>query len=639
MRFVERTSGRLQMLAALLGMALGLLGPGSASAQFVYVNNNASSNSVSAFSVDGGTGALTALPGSPFSTGGSGDFSPNVGGLNVLVAANYLYATNSVTNTVAAFDINTDGTLSTIPGSPFPTLGTAPNGIALNAAGTLLFVSNFISGTVSVFSVASNGALTHVSGSPVTVASRPLDLGIDSTHSFLFVSHNLIGKVGVYSIGLAGSLTAVGGSPFTAGGGEVGLDVNAAATRLYVADGSGGTVSGFSVNSGTGALTAVPGSPTSTAGTGPAEVLFHPSLNVLYVSNDGSSDVSAFNIDSGTGALSPITGSPFASGGNGTSGMVIDATNDRLYAINGGTSGSPSRNVSIFDIAGDGSLTLSGSPVSTGVGAGSPGSIALAVIDSDGDGIPNSSDNCPFVSNPSQQDTDGDGIGDACDIQCTAAAPGACVPGKGKTSTDCYSEWFVDTTPPPAPNLKTNLPDFRVECQNGNSGCDFDNDGTDGHCTFHVRVCINNHDPRLLCTPAEVASFDLKHPRSGAASNDAADTGNITAIELGVNGGTCDNDPAQTCFDDSPCGAGSCVKPLGVPIVHGRTPLLSGSTNSTSDNCSDPIEIEVPLKSAASGYRKGTKVLRYGVRTSPSPGHSHGIQDTDVLKLTCLPSP
>ena len=37
------------------------------------------------------------------------------------------------------------------------------------------------------------------------------------------------------------------------------------------------------------------------------------------------------------------------------------------------------------------------------------------LIDSDGDGIADSEDNCPLAANPAQDDLDGDGIGDACD--------------------------------------------------------------------------------------------------------------------------------------------------------------------------------------------------------------------------------
>jgi hypothetical protein len=43
--------------------------------------------------------------------------------------------------------------------------------------------------------------------------------------------------------------------------------------------------------------------------------------------------------------------------------------------------------------------------------AGGPG----CFVDTDGDGVDDSHDNCPTVANPDQKDTDGDGIGDACD--------------------------------------------------------------------------------------------------------------------------------------------------------------------------------------------------------------------------------
>lgn len=43
--------------------------------------------------------------------------------------------------------------------------------------------------------------------------------------------------------------------------------------------------------------------------------------------------------------------------------------------------------------------------------------------DTDGDGVPDSSDNCPATANADQKDTDGDGVGDVCDNCPTTANP------------------------------------------------------------------------------------------------------------------------------------------------------------------------------------------------------------------------
>jgi 6-phosphogluconolactonase len=610
----------------------GFLVATTAEAQFVYVNNNDNPNSISALAVGTG-GDLTPIVGSPFSTGGLGDVSPNIGGVNLVVAASRLYACNSVSNSVAAFDIETDGSLTTIPGSPFPSLGNAPNGIAINSGGSRLFVANQNSNTVGVMDIASNGALTHVLGSPFSVASRPVDLAIDTANSLLFASHNLLGSVGVYTIGVGGSLTPIVGSPFTSGGGVRGLDVNAARTRLYSANGSG-TVAGFDIAVG-GALSGVPGSP-FTAGTGPIDVLLHPAQSVVYVSNSTSSNISVYSFD-GFGTLSAVAGSPFASGGDGTSGLVIDADNNRLYAINGGASFTPSRDVSAYDIALDGSLTaIVGSPFATGAAGGVPGSMTLAVIDTDSDGVPNSADNCPFVINPSQDDDDGDGIGDECDAECTASTPGECIPGKGKAGTDCSAEWLVDTTPAPSIDPHTNLPDFRVQCQNGNPGCDLDNDGTDNHCTVRVRLCFNNTDPRFACTPTQVASYELKSPRPGKPNNDAFDNINIDEFKKAVSGGTCDNDATRSCLVNADCElGGNCTDPpvVGVPFRQGTATLVAGATSSVQNNCTNVMEIQVPLKLTASGYKLKRKTFRGIARNSAA------VKDSDTLKVTCLPAP
>ena len=63
----------------------------------------------------------------------------------------------------------------------------------------------------------------------------------------------------------------------------------------------------------------------------------------------------------------------------------------------------------------------------------------LESVDSDGDGVPDGSDNCLTTPNPSQTDADGDTIGDACDTETGVTGIGDCGDG-----LDNDGDTFVD---------------------------------------------------------------------------------------------------------------------------------------------------------------------------------------------------
>jgi DNA-binding beta-propeller fold protein YncE len=81
-------------------------------------------------------------------------------------------------------------------------------------------------------------------------------------------------------------------------------------SNLFVANAGSNNVSAFSINTSSGVLTAVSGSPFA-AGTAPVFVGPGNSGKTLFVANQGSNNISAFQVGSG-GALSAVSGSPFA---------------------------------------------------------------------------------------------------------------------------------------------------------------------------------------------------------------------------------------------------------------------------------------------------------------------------------------
>ncbi len=72
---------------------------------------------------------------------------------------------------------------------------------------------------------------------------------------------------------------------------------------MFVANEGSNDISAFTVNTTTGALTAVPGSPFA-AGTDPQAMAVSIG-RYLFVANAGSDNVSAYNIDAHRSALAP----------------------------------------------------------------------------------------------------------------------------------------------------------------------------------------------------------------------------------------------------------------------------------------------------------------------------------------------
>ena len=122
-----------------------------------------------------------------------------------------------------------------------------------------------------------------------------------------------------YSIdGTTGALAASGSSPFSAGGNVLDLAPHPSGNFLYalIAAASGNQIAVLSVDSQTGGLTPVPGSPydagplSNEGGPAPPMLAVTPNGKFLYVGNHGNRQLHGLAVDSTTGALTPISQAP-----------------------------------------------------------------------------------------------------------------------------------------------------------------------------------------------------------------------------------------------------------------------------------------------------------------------------------------
>jgi 6-phosphogluconolactonase (cycloisomerase 2 family) len=351
--------------------------------RFAYV----SGTGIYCFAIDAISGALTALAGSPCGA------SSQQNGLAVDPSGTFAYATLDSSNQVTAYAIdNSTGTLTAIVGSTLNGGGTNPLDVAVDPTGQFVYMANY-AGSISAFTINSaTGGLTTVSGSPFPTPppippnnySGVNSVTVDPTGKFVYAALNGANAIPAYTINSStGALTPVIGSPFTAGSVPYTVRVDPSGRFVYAVNLDSDNISAYSINSASGALTPIAGSPFSTGATppplpgpqnsGPSGLGIDPSGRFVFVTNSNSNSISAFSIVSSTGALTPIPGSPFASGA-GPSGAFVHPSGKFLYVTNNGAG-----TISGYTIDGtSGALTpISGSPF-VASGSGSNGTYVIA---------------------------------------------------------------------------------------------------------------------------------------------------------------------------------------------------------------------------------------------------------------------
>jgi 6-phosphogluconolactonase (cycloisomerase 2 family) len=218
------------------------------------------------------------------------------------------------------------------------TPGLYAGGSALDAASKFLYVSNFVSNSIAAFAADSkSGNLTPLAGSPFASGNGPGQIVRHPSGKFLYVVSSSDNTIWGYSLNaITGALTPVPGTPTPAGATPIALAITSSGKQLYTVDNGSSTLHGFSVNLTTGQLTDAGSVP---VGSNPQSVTITPSGLFAYVTNFADQTISGFSIAS-NGHLTQLAGSPFPAGGFTPKGMAIEPAGKFAYVVNpsgGGT--------------------------------------------------------------------------------------------------------------------------------------------------------------------------------------------------------------------------------------------------------------------------------------------------------------
>jgi 6-phosphogluconolactonase len=269
--------------------------------RFAYVANRGS-GTVSTYTIDATTGVLS--PGPTVPAGNSPFF------VTVDPTGRFVYVANASSHTVSAYSIDAaTGALSPMAVPTVPT-GMTPNSVTVDPTGRFAYLVNFNSNTVSAYTIdAATGALSPVAGPTVPTENNPYSVTVDPTGRFAYVVNFTSSTVSAYTIDAAtGALSPMAGPTVPTGNNSYFITVDPTGRFAYVANWGSDTVSAYTIDATTGALSPGPTGATVPRGSSPYFVTVDPTGRFVYVANVGSRTVSAYTIDAATGALSPVAG-------------------------------------------------------------------------------------------------------------------------------------------------------------------------------------------------------------------------------------------------------------------------------------------------------------------------------------------
>jgi len=297
--------------------------------------------------LDPNSGALTPVQGSPFTVNyaGAGDMALSPDGAHAYVIAE---------GTVGGSFVDSPSFLlvySLDPNSGAPTLlqtlaaanpnAPGPSNVTVHPSGRFVYLSNDYQDNINnngigIFSVQSDGTLVFSGLGGIVQPQFSYGAVIDPSGNFLFTASDglPVGNLQNLACGLfnsnvyafhidsaSGALTPVTGSPFTFQRNicEVGvapqwltLQIDSSGQHLFLADSGNRTVTVFSIDSSTGALTLLPGSTVDT-GAGPSfdASAIDPQSDFLYVGGASYSFTGfSFSPNQSTSDLAMLPGMP-----------------------------------------------------------------------------------------------------------------------------------------------------------------------------------------------------------------------------------------------------------------------------------------------------------------------------------------